>query len=440
MKKVTVILLAICLLFAGLTSCDNKTKEPPIESELTSRWDGTTVDTAWYKEGDSNFTLTNASQLAGLAKLVNESTDFTDKTITLSVNVDLNGKPWTPIGGKDLLFAGTFDGGNKTISNLMIGEGGYIGLFGVVGNANIKNINIVNANVSGTERVGALIGKIAGNATIANVTVDEKSSVAGTKSNTGGIIGSVEGVFTVELENLTNNAAVKNTQPENARAAGIVAQATSSAKVTIKNCVNNGAIEAIYPGGILSALQGSTDVTMINCKNNGNLTGDYKGHMLAWLCNGARITIKDYAKGVHDDVIGAVFLGGSEDYFYHIWINEKEIFVNKLSEVTDNKLEEGAILFNNLYNNNREELSKKALDRAIGFYTYIKENKSDWNTDYTSYWKIFTAYSTFGDDWSQCLAEYNKQEFMDTKDYVTADELTAIGTQRRAKNLITIGE
>lgn len=427
MKKVTVVLLAICLLFAGLTSCDDKTYEPSEEPEVTSRWDGETVDTDWYKTEENKFTLTSASQLAGLAKLVNDGTDFAGKTITLSVNVDLNGKTWTPIGCEAHMFAGTFDGGNKTISNLMIGKGGFIGLFGVVGNAEIKNINFVNANVSGTKRVAALVGKIAGNATIANVTVDEKSSIEGSDSNTGGIIGSIEGEYDVVLENLTNNATVKNTQPTNARAAGIVAQATSGANVTIKNCVNNGAIDAIYPAGILSALQGSTDVTMINCKNNGSLTGDYKGHMLAWLCNGARITINEYEAGIHDDIIGAVFT----EYMYRIVINNEEVFINKLTENT---------LFNELYKD-RGELSKKALDRAIGFYTYIKDEKPNWNTDNTSYWKIFTAYSTFGaEGWPECLAEYNGKTFTDKNDYVTEDELKLIGEQRRAKRLITIGE
>lgn len=35
MKKVTVVLLAVFILFAGLTSCDNKPKEPPVVPEKT---------------------------------------------------------------------------------------------------------------------------------------------------------------------------------------------------------------------------------------------------------------------------------------------------------------------------------------------------------------------------------------------------------------------
>ena len=428
MKKVTVVLLAVFILFAGLTSCDNKPKEPPVVPEKTSRWDGTTVDTDWYKAEKSEFTLTEASQLAGLSKLVNEGRDFTGKTITLNVNVDLMGKPWTPIGTKVKMFAGTFDGSSNTISNLTINEGGYIGLFGVVGNATIKDIKLASANVSGTERVGSLVSKITGDATISNVTVDNKSSVIGTKSNTGGIIGSAEGAITVTLENLTSNATVKNTQPTTARAAGIIAQVTLGAKATINGCVNNGNIEATYPGGILSAIQGDSDVIFTNCKNTGTLTGKYKGHMIAWLCNGARVTINEYVEGIHEDVIGAVF----KDYWYRIVINNEEIFINKLSEEPT--------LFNALYKD-KGELSKKALDRAIGFYTYIKEKRPAWNTDYTSYWKIFTAYSTFGGDgWPQCLEEYNKQAFTNKSEYVTAEELKKIETERRAKNLITMGE
>ena len=39
-------------------------------STICDEWDGTTVDTSWYNDEDSEFTLTSAEQLAGLGSLV----------------------------------------------------------------------------------------------------------------------------------------------------------------------------------------------------------------------------------------------------------------------------------------------------------------------------------------------------------------------------------
>lgn len=62
-------------------------------------WDGTAVDTSWYNEhtSDSEFTITTAAELAGLAQLVNAGNDFSGKTIRLGADIDLAGHGWTPI-------------------------------------------------------------------------------------------------------------------------------------------------------------------------------------------------------------------------------------------------------------------------------------------------------------------------------------------------------
>lgn len=100
-----------------------------------SVWDGT-VDKSWFDNSQSEFTITTAAQLAGLAKWVNEGTTFEGKTIKLGADIDLNGKKdgatewfsgdtlntkhiWTPIGSYDYDkkydFRGTFDGQGHTI-------------------------------------------------------------------------------------------------------------------------------------------------------------------------------------------------------------------------------------------------------------------------------------------------------------------------------------
>ena len=118
----------VCVADVGNAYADDATAS-------VSVWDGT-VDKSWFDNSQSEFTITTAAQLAGLAKWVNEGTTFEGKTIKLGADIDLNGKKdgatewfsgdtlntkhiWTPIGSYDYDkkydFRGTFDGQGHTI-------------------------------------------------------------------------------------------------------------------------------------------------------------------------------------------------------------------------------------------------------------------------------------------------------------------------------------
>ena len=95
-KKVISLLLTLCLVmtfapmaaFAEGTSVDN--------------WDGS-ADTSWYDghETDTEYHITTAEQLAGLAQLVNAdpgTTNFAGKIFYLDNDLDLFGHEWISIG------------------------------------------------------------------------------------------------------------------------------------------------------------------------------------------------------------------------------------------------------------------------------------------------------------------------------------------------------
>ena len=121
-------------------------------------WDGT-VDTSWYDnhENDSEYHITTAKQLAGIAKLVNDKTaskSFKGKTIYLDNDLDLAGYEWTSIGdGSNFAryFAGTFNGQYHIINNLShhTSENDFRnGLFGIVSSGGIiKNLQVINADI-----------------------------------------------------------------------------------------------------------------------------------------------------------------------------------------------------------------------------------------------------------------------------------------------------
>ena len=91
------------------------------------------------------------------AEQVNGGTNFAGKTVTLKVNIDLENKEWTPITG----FKGTFDGGNKTISNLKVvikDTNDPAGLFAKAIGATIQNLNLNDVDIQGHWMAGAIVG------------------------------------------------------------------------------------------------------------------------------------------------------------------------------------------------------------------------------------------------------------------------------------------
>ena len=102
--------------------------------QAQSKWtDEGCYDISWYDKDAKTYSISSASQLAGLAYLVNNATDlFEDKVVELTADIDLAGKEWVPIGDNDqtklddtgvlrpTAFHGTFDGKNHTVSNMQI--------------------------------------------------------------------------------------------------------------------------------------------------------------------------------------------------------------------------------------------------------------------------------------------------------------------------------
>jgi len=77
---------------------------------------------SWYEKNKSEYHISTAKELAGVAYLVNNGyTEFEGKTIKLDADIDLSGKNWTTIGdGYNYDFLGAFDGQNHTIKGVYI--------------------------------------------------------------------------------------------------------------------------------------------------------------------------------------------------------------------------------------------------------------------------------------------------------------------------------
>ena len=288
MKKILKGLFAMCLAFPctiSMTGC-SKDKEPKLET-----WDGT-IETV-SEAVDNVITIDTAEELAGLAKNVNEGTNYAGYTIKLAVDMDLANREWTPIGfgssnyigtidgeeGAD--FAGVFEGQNHTIYNLKIttfskgGQGAATASAGVgfigFNKGTIKDLTIDTADVKGNHYVGILTGFNL-NAAITNCHVKngKVNSVYANADDSGDKAGAIaghfaRGIYQDDSASLTN-CTVNNTTIKADRDAGQVI-----------GCLSNGATQADNT---------ATEVTVswnesanVENKSNTNITNDIVGRI-----------------------------------------------------------------------------------------------------------------------------------------------------------------
>ena len=241
---------------------ENSSVEPyaPVfkaEGDTPTPWNGTDVDISWYvgHESDTEFSISTAAQLAGLAKLVNDGNNFSGKTIKLAKDIDLNNQVWTPIGTQGNPFKGVFDGGQHSVANLKLENtddsgSAMIGLFG-----NINSGTVSNLTVSGEVSEGGIAcdGGITGNAASATIVncISSVKIIDTMGSYIGGIAGNISGNTTIKNCSYTGEMS----GVELTCAGGIVGQIEDSGKVQNSYAVGTLAVPAdgsdTFAGGIV---------------------------------------------------------------------------------------------------------------------------------------------------------------------------------------------
>ena len=112
------------------------------------------------------YLIMNATGMFWFANEVNVNKNtFSGKVVKLAENINLNNAAWTPIGQTGATqFKGTFDGNNKTISNLKMdttaenGEYYSTGIFGWLLAAKVKNVTVDGASIKGNHNVATIAG------------------------------------------------------------------------------------------------------------------------------------------------------------------------------------------------------------------------------------------------------------------------------------------
>jgi hypothetical protein len=291
-------------------------------------WDGIAKEEV-IPQGDI-YEIRTGAELAWIAEQANLDVGpntFAGKTVKLMNNIDLGGKEWTPIGNgirngytvTGNSFQGLFEGNHKTVSNLKItasdtigGEEHGFGLIGSMTKGSVKNLTVINPQISGTGCAnGAIVGFLSYGYSVDDIdiiVVDNCAVIGGSISGqeaAGGVIGRLigstgasdnEAALRIKVQNCQNSGTEINILSNNA-AGGIIGnqyRTNSIDQILIRDCVNSGNVTSPHmAGGIAGQIANGT---LDGGSNTGTIIGGYNsssihyygGHLIGYT-TGARI-------------------------------------------------------------------------------------------------------------------------------------------------------
>ncbi|MEI3240092.1 MAG: GLUG motif-containing protein [Lachnospiraceae bacterium] len=302
-KKILSLLLALCLVMAlvPMTAFAE-------DAQNINVWDGSTAAAFAGGTGTAEdpYQIANGAELAYLASSVNSGETYTGKNFVLTVNIDLNGLPWTPIansfsdallGGSNYrIFAGNFDGNGYTISKVSIGsettpfESDVFGLFGAT-EGKISNLNLDTVSIHGVAKItsgyvigpaGGLVGYSAGsieNCHVTGLTMNMNAQDGGIAGAywIGGLVGALDGTQLINECSVSGNITEKAGRGS---IGGLIGELGEEAKITYSRSNVTVNVKADYyggadVGGFIGKGNGNKNAETVirNCYATGNVTG-----------------------------------------------------------------------------------------------------------------------------------------------------------------------
>ena len=255
-----------------------------------------------YDSNTKTYTVYNADGLLAWNEAAQK-----DRSIncTLTADIDLTGKDWTPIGTNFYnSYTGTFDGGGHTIKGLTVTTNDqYVGLFGRLGKAGtVKNVVMEGVQITSNHSLG-YAGGVAGFSWGGTI---ENCSVSGSVSGTicaGGVVGIQ---WEASITGCSSSATVKGM----VQVGGVAGETNSGATMAACYATGNVTIEIdpinnILGGGLVGFNAGSS---VLACYATGNVTstGSSTGNVyIGGFLGGNYTTVTAcYWKNNHEQGIG----------------------------------------------------------------------------------------------------------------------------------------
>ena len=255
-----------------------------------------------YDSNTKTYTVYNADGLLAWNEAAQK-----DRSIncTLTADIDLTGKDWSPIGTNFYnSYTGTFDGGGHTIMGLTVTTNDqYVGLFGRLGKAGtVKNVVMDGIQITCNHRLG-YAGGVAGFSWGGTI---ENCSVSGSVSGTicaGGVVGIQ---WEASITGCSSSATVKGM----VQVGGVAGETNSGATMAACYATGNVTIEIdpinnILGGGLVGFNAGSS---VLACYATGNVTSTGSGtgnvHIGGFLGDNYTTVTAGYWKNNHEQGIG----------------------------------------------------------------------------------------------------------------------------------------
>ena len=288
------LVMAILMPYEGAWAATNVTTSRPAQGDGSSSNPfqiSNAKELAWFRDWvNGTYTVSGSesatTHLNACAKLTADI-DLKDFCYAADASQNLEELSWVPIGKNiERNYKGTFDGNNKTITNLYINATQkFMGLFGCTDQSTIKNLTFEYANVTNTQDIIGILAGYAGGSTLQNIKISETCQIRG--NYTGGIAGILDG----NAYNCVNYATVQGKE----KVGGLFGSYQKTGN-SITACANYGNVTATSQrvGGLVGEFSGGT---IQDCANYGNVKGAN--------------SVAGLAGYVHDGKIQNVFSYGS---------------------------------------------------------------------------------------------------------------------------------
>ena len=275
------------------------TKYQYVSRDLTSYSGAERVSEVSELVAGNKYHISSAEDLVALANFVKNGADTTGSIFMFDNDIDMSGVTgFEGIGTRTNAFKGTVYGNGHVVNNMTIDAefSTYMGLFGNINQSTIKDLGVVDANVTGDSYTGILVGH-AENSQISN------AYTSGTVTSNGNQIGGLVGY----LKNSTATNVYSTADVNGARYVGgligdsdgsIIEKAFATGNVTAPNGQVGGLIGGMFNGG-----------TVKNSYATGDVNGEIGGGLVGFI-NNASITYTFDTVYSTSRVSGFEYVGG----------------------------------------------------------------------------------------------------------------------------------
>ena len=212
---------------------------------------------------------------------------------------------FSPVGSETNPFQGSFDGAGFAISNLTINRpaNDNIGLFGYISGADITDLGVANASITGDEYVGGLVGYATSSSTITASYATGAVTGSGNFSYVGGLVGIADN------SSITASYATGAVTGSGFFVGGLVGIAFNGSTITASYATGAVTGSRSYVGGLVGYLRDNSSITASYA--TGAVTGSvsYVGGLVGYALNSSTITAS-YATGAVTGSGNFSYVGG----------------------------------------------------------------------------------------------------------------------------------